>query len=88
MDNAVYEHRTIRNLHGLPQRRLYLAHLRHTQPDGPVGLRQLDEIRLDGDVNTGVAAVPEKLLPLANHSQVAVVHYQHLDRQLVLDGGC
>src|SRR3954449_4694945 len=53
------------------------------QPGGPVGLGQLDEVRALPHVDVRVAVVPEQLLPLADHAEVAVVEDEHLDRDPV-----
>src|SRR5262245_37632246 len=46
---------------------------------GPVGLRQLHEVRVALEVGPREPVVVEHLLPLADHAQVVVVDDQHLD---------
>src|SRR3954467_90925 len=79
----VDEHRPLggqRRAHVVDQRRL----VREAQPGGPVGLGQLDEVRILAHVDMRVALVPEQLLPLADHAEVAVVHDEHLDGDALL----
>src|SRR6202035_635524 len=59
----------------------------HPHPRHAVGLGELDEVGELAHVDMAVAAVPEKLLPLADHAQIPVVHDEHLDRDLVLRAG-
>src|SRR3954470_16391948 len=60
---------------------------RQAQAGGPVGLGELDEVGRLPHVDVRVAVVPEQLLPLAHHAQVAVVDDHDLDRDPVLDAG-
>src|SRR5690349_19655582 len=53
----------------------------------PVGLGELDPVRPLAHVDVRVTPVPEELLPLADHAEVAVVHDHALDRDVVLAGG-
>src|SRR5688572_1319857 len=61
--------------------------VRQAHARGPVGLGELDEVGPLAEVDLGVALVPEQLLPLADHAQVAVVEDEHLDRDAVLGAG-
>ena len=54
---------------------------------GAVGLGQLHPVGPGAHVDVGVAPVPEQLLPLADHAQVAVVHDHALDRDVELARG-
>src|SRR3954462_14632798 len=51
------------------------------------GLGQLRPAGAWAHLHRGVAPVPEELLPLTDHAEVAVVHQEDLDRDLVADGG-
>ena len=82
-DADVDEHRPVRRQRAadvVDERRLVLE----PQARRPVGLRELDEVRVLAHVHVGVAAVPEQLLPLADHAQVAVVHDEDLDADALL----
>src|SRR5215208_2912293 len=61
--------------------------VRQAHARGPVGLGELDEVGPLAQVDLRVAAVPEQLLPLADHAQVAVVEDEHLHRDAVLGAG-
>src|SRR4051794_27602174 len=52
-----------------------------------VRLGELDEVRPLAHVDVAVALVPEQLLPLTDHAQVAVVDDEHLDGDAVLGAG-
>src|ERR1700689_2598860 len=83
----VHDHRPLRgdrSLHVVHQRRFVLqAHARRA-----VRLRELHPVGVFARVHVAVAAVPEQLLPLAHHAQIAVVHDEHLDRDLLLRARC
>ena len=61
--------------------------VRDAHAGGAVGLGQLDPVGARAHVDRAVAAVPEQLLPLADHAEVAVVHDEDLDRDVLGHAG-
>src|SRR5215217_6156394 len=72
---------------GLLHRALDLVLVLDHHPLHPEGLGELGPVGARAHLDRGIAAVPEELLPLANHAEVAVVHQEDLDRDLMADGG-
>src|ERR1041384_7127935 len=54
---------------------------------GAVCFSKFYEVRRDGNIDFGVSAVVEHLLPLAHHPEVTVVHDQNFDGQAILNCG-
>lgn len=65
----------------LLQGRLDVFGLFHADADVPIGLGELDEIRNRIHIGLRIAAAVEHLLPLADHSEIAIVQVDDLDRQ-------
>ncbi|MNO79244.1 hypothetical protein D3C76_704080 [compost metagenome] len=87
VDLDVDEHQAI--LHGerLFQLRLQILQAGDADTHMTIGLGQLDEIRQRFHVRVRVTAVVAHVLPLAHHTQHAIVQVDDLDRQIVLQAG-
>ena len=51
-------------------------------PGAPEGLGELHPVGAVAHLHGRVAPIPEQLLPLADHPEVAVVHQEHLDQDV------
>src|SRR5215211_106416 len=81
----VEQHRAVgleRGAHGVANLRLVLA--LHAGPAERLG--KLWPIGAVAHLNRRVALLPEELLPLADHAEVAVVHQEDLHRDVVMGG--
>src|SRR6266536_2320032 len=64
-----------------------LGWFRRPQTNCPVSFGQFHEIRRSFHVHCGISLVIEKLLPLADHAQVVVIHDYDLSVSAILDRG-
>src|SRR6187551_2315308 len=85
-DANVEQHRAV-GLECGDHRPLQILGVLTAHPGRAERLGKLDPVRACAHLDRAVAAIPEKLLPLADHAHVAVVHQEDLDRDVFGDAG-
>jgi len=80
----VEENRPPPLLQGVPNGVVHLVAGLHADALAAVRVRQLHEVRRVLQVYTRIAAVPEQVLPLPDHAEIAVVHARDDDPRVFL----